>query len=356
MTNKRCFLVTAYCDTTEKKIELENTLKRLQKYDTDIILFSHYPIHKSINKLTNYSIYDYSNPILGPKNGRSMVNWRRWRIAGELALKINTHAVDYGYAAIQQIKRGLLFASNLGYDEAFVLNYDLVVEDQMIEDFNEDLKTHDSIILEYTGERAGVNIDAMYMAWFGLKIKPFIDNINSITKEHYTLEIGETIAEEYLFRFFVNENSKIVPTIEWEGPDRVNGWIKTSVVMEGNILDKFQKDDYYWFIGHEIVHVNGDIAYTDKKILLLWQMTIDLNVEIYLKGELIHKSIVYPYDGEHGSFSSNHMIYFPIDHLQFNKYVEDDLIKVVINNWEIPRELLILNAISSVELAYNYED
>ena len=49
-------------------------------------------------------------------------------------------------------------------------------------------------------------------------------------------------------------------------------------------------------------------------------------------------------------------IVFFISPRKFNKYVEDDLIKVVINNWEIPRELLILNAISSVELAYNYED
>ena len=45
-----------------------------------------------------------------------------------------------------------------------------------------------------------------------------------------------------------------------------------------------------------------------------------------------------------------------MDHLQFNKYVEEDLIKIVINDWEIPRELLILNAISSIEIAYNYEE
>ena len=355
MTNKRCFLVTAYCDTPIKKKTLEDTLKNISRYNTDIILFSHYPIEKHIQELTDYSIYDYSNPILGNENGRSMVNWRRWRIAGELAYKINTHAVDYGYAAVQQIKRGLLFANNVGYDEAFVLNYDLVIEDKMIVDFDKELKTYDSIILEYTGKREGVIESAMYMAWFGLKIKPFIDNIKSITREGYSLEIGEKIAEEYLYSKFKNDNSKIIPNLEWEGPDKKKPFIKTDIVMEGNILDKFEKDDYYWFVGHEIVHVNGDIVYTNKKILILWAFTIDVDVEIYLKGELIHKSIVYPYDGEY-AHSANHIIYFPMDHLQFNKYVEEDLIKIVINDWEIPRELLILNAISSIEIAYNYED
>ena len=278
-----------------------------------------------------------------------MVNWRRWRIAGELAFKMNTHAVDYGYAAIQQIKRGLLFASNLGYDEAFVLNYDLIIEDKMINDFDEALKTADSIILEYTGDRTGVVASAMYMAWFGLKIEPFIDKINSINKEDYAIEIGEMIAEEFLFSKFVNENSKIIPTKEWEGPDKINGWIKTSIVMEGNILNKFQGDGFQWFVGH-------DIVYTDKKILLLWDFMIDLNVEIYLKDELIHKSVAYPYEGEYGSGSVNQIIYFPFDHFKFNEYAKQGLVKIVINNWEIPNELLILNVISSLELAYNYED
>ena len=93
-----------------------------------------------------------------------------------------------------------------------------------------------------------------------------------------------------------------------------------------------------------------------KKILLLWDFMIDLNVEIYLKDELIHKSVAYPYEGEYGSGSVNQIIYFPFDHFKFNEYAKQGLVKIVINNWEIPNELLILNVISSLELAYNYED
>ena len=48
-----------------------------------------------------------------------------------------------------------------------------------------------------------------------------------------------------------------------------------------------------------------------------------------------------------------HIIYLPIEHDEFKK--DPNIIKVVINNWEIPREMLILNRISSLEIAYNEE-
>ena len=63
MKNKRCFLVTAYCNDSVKKKALKDTLTHLRKYNTDIILFSHYPIDEDVYDLTEYSIYDYSNPI-----------------------------------------------------------------------------------------------------------------------------------------------------------------------------------------------------------------------------------------------------------------------------------------------------
>ena len=344
MINKRCFLVTAYCDTPIKKKTLEDTLKNISRYNTDIILFSHYPIEKHIQELTDYSIYDYSNPILGPKDGRSMINWRRFRfpdVEGN-AFKINTHAVDYGYAAAQQIKRGILFANEIGYDEVIILNYDLIVYDKMVDDFNEGLLTYDSIVPIYGGEKG------LYMAWFALKIKPFLNNIKSITREDYSNTIDESIVEEYLYSKFTGDNSLTIPRLEWEGPNPLDGWIKTSVVMEGNILPRFQEKEFTWFIGHEILHIKDGIIGTDKKILLLWQIKKDLNIEVYLKNQIIHKSIVY-------KKYNYQLIYLPIEHLEFNSYLNTDKLKIVINGWEIPKELLILNSISSIEIAYSYE-
>ena len=211
----------------------------------------------------------------------------------------------------------------------------------MVVDFDEWLLTYDSIIPVYGGEKG------LYMAWFALKIKPFIKKIKSITREEYSNTIDENIVEEYMYSKFKNNNSKVIPTLEWEGPNPRDGWIKTSMVMEGNILPRFQEKEFTWFVGHEILHIKDEIVGTDKKILLLWQIKKDLNIEVYLKNQIIHKSTAY-------KKYNYQLIYLPIEHLEFNSCVKKDELRVVIDGWEIPKELLILNSISSIEVAYSY--
>jgi len=342
MTNKRCFLVTAYCNNPTKKKALNDTLKNLKKYDTDIILFSHYPIEEDTYHLTDYSIYDYSNPVFNnhilPGGGsRSMVNWSKF-IKNGIPFKINTHAVDYGYAAAQQIKRGILFAYENGYEEVFVLNYDLEVYDKMVDDFDKLMLEYDSILPIYGSDKG------LYMAWFALKIKPYLNNIKDISKEDYVKSIGEGIVEEYLYSKLNGKNSKPIPRIEWEGPDPFNSKIRTTIVMEGNIMDRFSEEDFNWFIGHELLYIKNKRKDTNKQLLMLWGMNKDLDVEIFIKNKLINKSFI-PKESEY------HIIYLPINHQQFSKRPED--VKVVIDGWEIPKDLLILNRISSIEIAHN---
>ena len=115
-----CFLVTAYCDTKEKQEVLKNTLKSLKKYNKDIILFSHYPVEEAATDLTDYTLFDYSNPIMDFKD-RSTIHWLKHKF-----YKLNTLYLDYGYAAVQQWKRGLIYAHELGYHTAYVLNLYLI--------------------------------------------------------------------------------------------------------------------------------------------------------------------------------------------------------------------------------------
>ena len=337
MENKqRCFLVTAYCNTPVKQKALNDTLRNLKKYNTDIILFSHYPIEKEVYDLTEYSIYDYSNPIYENDGARSMVNWSK-KIINNIPFKFNTHALDYGYAAAQQIKRGLLFAHELGYEEAFVLNYDLEVYDKMVDDFDELISKHDSVLPMFGSSKG------MYMAWFALKIKPFLNNLKSISKEDYMKFIGEGIVEEYLYSKLKGKNSKSIPRLEWEGPDPLNGIIKTTIVMEGNVTDRFKGEDYEWFIGHEVLYIRGERKDTNKQLLTLWNINTDLDIEIWIEKKLFLKSTI-PKE------STYHIIQLPINHSQFIKYHK--FIKIVINGWEIPTNLLTLNLISSIEIGF----
>ena len=338
MKNKRCFLVTAYCNDSVKKRALKDTLTHLRKYNTDIILFSHYPIDEDVYDLTEYSIYDYSNPIFENNPNRSMVNWSKFAING-LPFKINTHSIDYGYAAAQQIKRGLLFASELSYDEVFIINYDLEVTDKMINEFSNSIKDHDSVLPIY-----GDDDDGLYMAWFALKLKPFIDNLKTISEYDYRDFIGGGIVEEYLYSKFKNENSKLIPRLEWEGPDPRNGFIKTSIVMEGNIMNRFSRDNFNWFTGHEIHQVDNNRVDSGKQILMLWNINEDLNVSIMVNDKMVSSSTIPKKLGYH-------IVYLPMSHEEFKNNINNIIIRI--NGWDVPRDLLILNKISSIEIAYN---
>ena len=61
---KGCFLITTYCENESKlKILKDCILNLKEKSNLDILLYNHHTIPESIEKLVNYSVYDYSNPI-----------------------------------------------------------------------------------------------------------------------------------------------------------------------------------------------------------------------------------------------------------------------------------------------------
>ena len=337
MQNKRCFLVTAYCNTEEKKQVLEDTLKNISKYGLDIILFSHFPVEQNIYDLTTYCIYDYSNPVISSESGRSIVNWEKFYL-NDIPFKINTHAVDYGYAAAQQIKRGIIFADKIGYEEVIVLNYDLVVTDKMVEDFYSQLDKYDSITLMYGREKA------VYMAWFALKIKTYIDKIKTISLEEYRYTIEENIVEQYIYTKVTGINSLEIPEREWGGPGPENEIITTSIVMEGSVLQKFVEKDFNWFIGHEIFYRMSTRLDSGKEILLLWELKKDLDIEVYVKDKLLTKTFI-PKEWNY------QVIHLPVTHAQFTENTED--LEISINGWRIPKNFLLLNKMSSIEIAHN---
>lgn len=344
MQNKRCFLVTAYCNTEEKKQVLEDTLKNISKYGLDIILFSHFPVEQNIYDLTTYCIYDYSNPVISSESGRSIVNWEKLYL-NNIPFKLNTHAVDYGYAAAQQMKRGILFADKIGYEEVIVLNYDLTVTDKMVRDFYSQLETYDSVTLMY--DSVLVTADkpkAVYLAWFALKIKTYIDKIKTISLEEYRANIQENIVEQYMYTKVTGINSLEIPESEWGDPVAENETISTSIIMEGSVMSKFVEKDFNWFVGHEILYRMDTRMDSGKELLLLWNFDKNLEVEIKIKG-ITYSKLTVPKQLEY------QLIHLPFDHETFIQNIQD--IVIVVNDWKIPNNFLALNKMSSIEIAPN---
>ena len=114
---KEIAIFGSYCNTKEKLKALETSIVKAKESGLDVLVFGRYPIPESTQQMCDYWIYDKSNPILHDRNlnhwfardGKYFSNWFR----------------DYGYAALEQITKSLGFVSNLGYEVAYWLVYDV---------------------------------------------------------------------------------------------------------------------------------------------------------------------------------------------------------------------------------------
>jgi hypothetical protein len=343
---KECFLVNAYCDTNEKKEVLQNTLKDLKKYNKDIILFSHYPVEEDSTKLTDYTLFDYSNPIMDLKHSAT-IHWKKYKY-----YKLNTLYLDYGYAAVQQWKRGLIYAYDLGYDNAYVLNYDLVVTDDIIKTSENHLKKYDNVILDYGLVKmndGGEYEPALHMSWCALKLNSYIDKLKEISYKDYYYNSGFGVTENYMYEKLHSDNSIVIPFNKWEKE------VITSIKMDTDFTKHYYvREGYKWIMGEEKIWVKNKEIGTNKCLLFLYDIKKDLKVKISLDDKIIHQSTVL-------STLEYHLIYLPFEFNKVKEYIGEyknnkfydsiKNLKLSINNLEIPKELIRLTPISAIEVA-----
>ena len=126
---KKIVLIQSHCDTPEKLECLKDNLIKLKKFNVDILVFSHISLPQEILELTDYFIFDKSNPILWEEK-----RWMHWKNIENLKLiQINP---DYSWTVFNQIIKSGNFALNLNYDYYYIFCYDLlitpIVEDSLV--------------------------------------------------------------------------------------------------------------------------------------------------------------------------------------------------------------------------------
>ena len=115
--------------------------------------------------------------------------------------------------------------------------------------------------------------------------------------------------------------------------------------MEGDIWAKYNTNEFKWFIGQEKIWFDNDpeVRGTDKVILFFWDILRDLDVKIFINDKLVHKSYAY-------KKLDYQLIYMPILYDELNK--PSLRLKIFVNDWEIPEELIKLSVNSAIEIAY----
>jgi hypothetical protein len=123
---KTCFLITSYCDTQQKIEILDECITNLKKIsNNEICMHAHYPLSIDIQKKINYYLFDSSNPVL--KYPEKYITW--WRTYYNFTM--NIYKDDYGYAVLQQWKRGFDFLKNL-CDNIIIINYDVMITKNLL--------------------------------------------------------------------------------------------------------------------------------------------------------------------------------------------------------------------------------
>ena len=107
-------IITSHCDTPDKIDLLKRLIKQLKNLNIDILLSSHLHLETSIQQEVTYYIYDKDNPILYcPERGRAQ--WFNI-MNGKDSVRLESMLPDYGWAAMDQMKKAANFALPLKYD------------------------------------------------------------------------------------------------------------------------------------------------------------------------------------------------------------------------------------------------
>jgi hypothetical protein len=199
---KEIAIIGSYCNSEEKIKLLQNCISNCKKNGLDVLLYAKYPISSEIQNTCDYYIFEKSNPQIN----RNMVIWRKWS-----DLLIKKIMIDYGYAALEQIKNGLGFSNNLNYDYAYFINYDVDLNN--FQDYKKQnkelLKNNDftsNRFFRYNNKPSGIDLIAM-----GFNVKKCFDSLNGLINiKHYEKKLSGThdLAEEFFEHCILSSNLK----------------------------------------------------------------------------------------------------------------------------------------------------
>ena len=277
---KEAFLITSYCDTEKKQQALISTINTLKKYDADICIHSHYwDVPTTIQKQVDYYLYSSNNPIF---YDNLLAFW--YLVMDKYRLSI--HSYDYGYTVLKQYKEGLSYLFSVGYEKVHIINYDINVNDYLIEK----LRSSDNVFF-------GVNDDRwVYTTHFSVT-KEFSDKVmDNITEETYynysksRIDMGILpVMEVYFYgeveRFKnktmykisddeVYENIRELYDNEIGATDRAGVKIQKDGLMVGDPFIQYKLGPYRLFSGYS----------TNKRLsFLIWDVKVPQTIQITSK-------------------------------------------------------------------------
>ena len=306
----KCFVITTYCDTPKKINELKKCINNIKQYNIDILIHAHYPLDADIQKLANYYIYDYSNPVI--TNGSKSINRWKWYVTANKLLSLGNP--DYSYAVMSQWTSSIKMLKEKGYKELHIINFDIFIKPKIFNKHQEFLQTHD-IVFEYPN-----NKDLVYVAFLSIKNTFFDEFMSNLTLEKY-LASRDTMLETYMLEVIEkNDNFKIKKTRSniaiQNNPNNKEDYEIYATIEYIDHFDLLKHKNLCWVFG-------GHNKEYDKFEILFFEILNPINeIIININGEnIIEKNITEKYYSYVSTYSME----------EINKIIDNKKLSVTIN-------------------------
>jgi hypothetical protein len=182
---KKVALISTYCDTYEKINVLSENIEILKNLGLDVFVISPIILPESVIKKCDYVFFTKENPVLvWPE--RAFTFWKTIYHQGKFVM-MHRNVADYGWAALNQIKRLSEIALKHEYDIFYHLIYDVEISEVIIDE----IKTND---VNFIHPRINPRIDPnnadefweATLHFMAFDKKTMSDVLNLITFENYS--------------------------------------------------------------------------------------------------------------------------------------------------------------------------
>ncbi len=276
---KEIAIIGSFSNSFEKLKLLENCISECRKNDLDVLVYGRYPIPESTQKLCDYWIFDKSNPVLESR----LMDF--WNVSfGKKTHKLNN---DYGFAAIEQIIKGLGIVKTLGYETSYWINYDLDMTgfNQFREIWLDKKNEYESLGYEfYTnyGEIKGINTTIL-----ALKVNSCYEKLKgyfTITNYYTTNKNTTNFAEHFVKNCFeLSELSHCVLDSNLALPTKITTNDEGIGRKFGIIPQNFTKTKEYFdscFVGDDMITKNKIIFISNIK-QIIHELVLDIGESIF---------------------------------------------------------------------------
>jgi glycosyltransferase involved in cell wall biosynthesis len=175
-SSKEIFVVSTYPINDSIIQTTKQCIEALKQDGKTVMLTSHIPIPEELTSLVDYTVIDNNNILT--KHTYYSNFWAQYpEYKVHVNLRGNDNDVYHGPTVYTNYHNGVALANNLGYEVAYLLNYDYILKDS---DYIDQASIYLMFKEAFVGKYKAAEGDTIYTFFMGVRTKEFLKTIPQI--------------------------------------------------------------------------------------------------------------------------------------------------------------------------------